>query len=69
MKKTRLSRAAYDNQQPRNEQLPLQPLPRRPTPRGAIEFPYLFAISPAFHGTETWCLLHRRDLGEIKKAK
>jgi len=23
MKKTRLSRAAYDNQQPRNEQLPL----------------------------------------------
>src|SRR5439155_3736883 len=24
----------------------------------------LFAISPAFHGTETWCLLHRRDLGQ-----
>src|SRR6266446_10025534 len=35
----------------------------------SIEFPCPVAISTAFRATEPWCLLQRRDLGEIRNAK
>src|ERR1700676_1203786 len=54
MKQTRFSRAAYDNQQPRNEQLPLEPLRVGRSPAEPSTFRTQFAISTAFRATETW---------------